>query len=370
MGLIRLLLAISVVLAHSSAILGSNLVAGQAAVQTFYMISGFYMALVLHEKYAPTLGGYRLFLGNRILRLFPAYLFVLAGTLAAQAFIPGAFTGPQNTLRLWVEHMPHMSWTTLLALLLPNLLIVGQDAIAFLALDPASGSLYVAKDIYAAALPGYRFLVIPQAWSLGVELLFYAVAPLLVRKRPGVLAAFVIASIGVRAYLWLGCGLYHDPWNYRFFPSELAFFLTGALGYRFYVYMSRSAMPPRWLMRAALAAVVAAMLAFAFVPIPGKRVGFYALAAAALPLLFMLTHRSRLDRYVGELSYPLYICHVTLAMMLASVGLNRGVILTPLAIAVSVGLFWLVDRPIDRLRHRWSQVRVDENSAVALNGAR
>ena len=51
MGLIRTLLAISVVLAHSSPIFGIKLVGGQVAVQAFYMISGFYMTLVLNEKY-------------------------------------------------------------------------------------------------------------------------------------------------------------------------------------------------------------------------------------------------------------------------------------------------------------------------------
>ncbi len=37
------------------------------------------MALVLNEKYAP--GSYRLFISNRLLRLFPAYLLVLALSL-------------------------------------------------------------------------------------------------------------------------------------------------------------------------------------------------------------------------------------------------------------------------------------------------
>lgn len=51
MGLIRILLAISVIIAHTESILGFNMVGGTLAVQAFFIISGFYMALILSEKY-------------------------------------------------------------------------------------------------------------------------------------------------------------------------------------------------------------------------------------------------------------------------------------------------------------------------------
>ena len=59
MGLIRALLAISVILAHSESFLGLSLVGGKVAVQAFFIISGFYMALILNEKY---IGGNSLWL--------------------------------------------------------------------------------------------------------------------------------------------------------------------------------------------------------------------------------------------------------------------------------------------------------------------
>ena len=76
MGLLRVLLALSVVAAHSTPILGTSLVGGRVAVQTFFILSGFYMALVLDGKYRGR-GSYRTFLQQRFLRLFPAYWFVL-----------------------------------------------------------------------------------------------------------------------------------------------------------------------------------------------------------------------------------------------------------------------------------------------------
>lgn len=57
MGLIRILLAISVIIAHSESIFGLDMVGGVIAVQSFFMISGFYMALVLTEKYTSTSNG-------------------------------------------------------------------------------------------------------------------------------------------------------------------------------------------------------------------------------------------------------------------------------------------------------------------------
>jgi peptidoglycan/LPS O-acetylase OafA/YrhL len=69
MGVLRTLLALSVVLSHSGPLFGIELVGGQLAVQSFYMISGFYMTMVLTEKYVNANSSYRLFISNRILRL-------------------------------------------------------------------------------------------------------------------------------------------------------------------------------------------------------------------------------------------------------------------------------------------------------------
>jgi peptidoglycan/LPS O-acetylase OafA/YrhL len=50
-GLIRVILAYAVVLNHSRPVHGYFLMPSNAAVTLFFMISGFYMALVLTEKY-------------------------------------------------------------------------------------------------------------------------------------------------------------------------------------------------------------------------------------------------------------------------------------------------------------------------------
>src|SRR5580692_4405555 len=72
MGLLRLFLALSVVAGHSgTTILGFNGIGAFYAVNFFFIISGFYMAMVLTEKYKTTPAV--LFYKSRIFRLFPTY---------------------------------------------------------------------------------------------------------------------------------------------------------------------------------------------------------------------------------------------------------------------------------------------------------
>lgn len=77
----------------------------------------------------------------------------------------------------------------------------------------------------------YPALLVPQAWTLGVELAFYIVAPFVLVRRKALLLLLAL-SISVRIYLlYVGLGK-SDPWTYRFFPAELALFLLGALAHQ------------------------------------------------------------------------------------------------------------------------------------------
>ncbi len=73
MGTLRFILALSVAYGHLAVPL--SFPTADVAVQSFFVISGFYMALVLNEKYGA--GSYWLFVSNRLLRLWPTYFVVL-----------------------------------------------------------------------------------------------------------------------------------------------------------------------------------------------------------------------------------------------------------------------------------------------------
>src|SRR6185503_16357418 len=60
------------------------------------------------------------------------------------------------------------------------------------------------------------------------------------------------------------------------------------------------------------------------------RVLFYGFVAWALPLAFQLTRTSRVDRYLGELSYPIYLVH----LLVISVALYSGWHGLPLALLI------------------------------------
>lgn len=72
MGLIRYLLAISVALGHMPIAQHFQLLHGEIAVKSFFLISGYYMAMII--KYYPNPIN---FWKSRYLRLFPTYIVFL-----------------------------------------------------------------------------------------------------------------------------------------------------------------------------------------------------------------------------------------------------------------------------------------------------
>ena len=73
MGLVRVALALAVLLSHLP-LASYKFLSGGLAVQSFFIVSGFYMALVLGGKYKDV----GLFYSNRLLRLFPTYFVTCA----------------------------------------------------------------------------------------------------------------------------------------------------------------------------------------------------------------------------------------------------------------------------------------------------
>ena len=266
MGILRLYLALAVVIAHSHPIFGLKSIGGLIAVQTFYMISGFYMAMILNTKYVGT-GSYRLFLSNRFLRIFPAYWAVLGLTLLARS------AGFQSFGYGWNSVASGHAFPTLTAVYVfaANLLIFGQDLLLFLGMNQ-QGRLYPTANFLETDPRLYTFLFVPQAWSLGVELTFYLVAPLLVRKRLRIVVAIIAASLALLCFLAFHLGLSDDPWIYRFFPTELALFLAGSVSFRAFQFLENRNFSSR---RASIAAIcfLALTVSFEFLPkCPGRGV--------------------------------------------------------------------------------------------------
>ncbi len=214
MGTLRFILALSVAYGHLA--VPMSFPTADIAVQSFFVISGFYMALVLNEKYGA--GSYWLFISNRLLRLWPTYFVVLILSLGVA----------DN----W-QSIAALDWLGLWFFIASQILIVGQDLYLFLFVNH-EGALAFTAHYAEVSAPLYGFAPIPQAWTLGLEIYFYLLAPFLVRRGPVFLASVIAASLVARMALQWAFGFSGNPWSFRFFPSEIALFLTGSLGY--YVY--------------------------------------------------------------------------------------------------------------------------------------
>lgn len=359
MGVLRFFLALSVVNAHGKNLLGFPLLAPDLSVQTFYMISGFYMALVLHEKYQSEKATYFDFISNRFLRIFPSYYLVLLLTillLLAVGWHYGESIGP---FMLWSQNWTQFDWPGKFFLVLSHLALFGQDGYLFLGLD-GQGGLHFVPNLHPNNNGFRNFMFVPQAWSLSLELCFYLLAPLLVRRSVAMLALMIAASLTVRFVLLFWLGWKGDPWAYRFFPSELALFLCGSAAYRVYRVVRIGEMVAQtWVGWGALGVAAGAALLMSRYPsgvVIWLNIGFVVAVLLVLPFLFKLTQHSKIDHYIGELSYPMYLCHMLVILLFALMqiqqGVGRSVGILSVTLFVSVVLYWGVDRNVDNFRHR------------------
>jgi peptidoglycan/LPS O-acetylase OafA/YrhL len=376
MGILRVLLALAVVVAHSDSIFGLELTGGMVAVEIFFIISGFYMAMILDKKYVGA-HSYRLFISNRFLRLFPLYWVVATLTILASVISYTAF-GHWGKLDNFFTHIETMDWQTLFMVVATNLLLFGQDVVMFFGYQPDSGSLFFSENFTREAFPLARFLLLPQAWTLSIEFMFYLIAPFLVRRHIGLIITLIAASLGIRLFIYLGLGLDHEPWTYRFFPNELALFLLGVVSYRMYLNMDAS----NWSRKQHLLICVPLFIFILFYPelktywFNGhlRNTVIYLYAAFAIPHLFMLSKRSAWDNKIGELSYPVYIVHLLVIYSLEIIYrqidfLNsfnwHGELAAIISVMVSLLLIKYIADPVERVRQ--ARVLAEKQSTASIN---
>jgi peptidoglycan/LPS O-acetylase OafA/YrhL len=323
------------------------------------------MAMVLSSsKY----GSKRQFYASRFLRVFLPYWIVLVAT-CAWSVLSGVLFNQWLVLKPFLSHpMAHNGAAGLIFASLTNFTLFGQDWVMFLAHDHG-GHLGITEYYRTNASPLYQYLLVPQCWSVGLELVFYALAPFLNRLKSAMLILLAISSYAARGFAYWHFHAYHDPWDYRFFPFELSQFLFGMLGYRLY-----AKLPPispaaavtgiwRYLIGAAivLAALYAHLKASLLVfKITGYHIGIlgtFPIWALIIPVLFYFFGANKYDRYVGELSYPLYLLHyivvesfvALLPGTVASGWIGRFSAIVSLVLSVLFYEFFI--KKLDRKRH-------------------
>lgn len=307
LGLLRILLAICVLCSHSRPIAHLHWLGGDLAVELFFVVSGFYMQLVLSTRYTKAKlgkGWSSQFYKARYARLLPTYLL---GSLFV--LVAGSLRHAAAPLSIWhrIWGLPGTAGNSLFEAFLcfTNTTVFFQDTTMFLA--ARNGLIHWSANFRNSDIPLWQGLTIPQAWSLGIELNFYLVAPYLLRLRSRwlLLGACLGLAVKVIAIKSMGLG---DPWTYRFFPFELGYFLLGALAFR-YRHLLDCVVSERIAKRCVYPLVILFTGARMSLPIDLSTIVYPIALACFLPLLFRTTSALKADRWIGELSYPFYIFH-------------------------------------------------------------
>jgi peptidoglycan/LPS O-acetylase OafA/YrhL len=355
MGMVRVALALAVVLSHLP-LASYKFLSGGLAVQAFFIISGFYMALVLDGKYKDI----GLFYSNRLLRLFPTYFVITALTIGAIYFFNGSVTLNAELIDRMLQNP-----VTAVVMAIENLVMVGQEMLFWFSIDESGAMVWDPRGPLPdeTTVVGWQGIFVPQAWSLSMELMFYALAPFLARAGWKWIAAVCAASIALRlsgAYLE---GVDYLLWQGRFFPTALFMFLLGMLAHKALPLVARVPKAVGWIVALATLAFIVTFPLLGWTDVRMRWV-VYAIFFVTTPFIFHAFKDNALDRWIGDLSYPIYMTQLfVISLVLVyepPFGMWVGILGT---LAMSVAVLLLIDHPLDRWRQRRAHAKREPASA-------
>jgi peptidoglycan/LPS O-acetylase OafA/YrhL len=332
-GIYRWLLAGAVVLCHLAP--WEYRYVGYYSVFAFFTLSGYIVSYILNTAYFGLPYGAAKYGANRLLRIFPLYWCVLAiSWLLLQAAptlglsVHGLYQLPQT------EH----DW-------LVNLFAIGGTDI--------NGQFN-------------RHLINPSGWSLGVELIYWGLIPIFWRWK-NLVALFITLTL-----LFLAMSLIDGREMLAIrYESPLGGAVPFLLGMGIFWYKTQPyPAVPSWLGRAAAAALLMLyVFASRWLADPYFE-GFYAALALHGVLILYLSQQQpeafapalrRLDKFLGNLAYPIFLAHLPMALALYIFWptewmspLSWPFFLIGLAFSniMAVMLHAGIEAPIDRLRKR------------------
>ena len=329
-GTYRTLLALFVVFFH----IGYLPRLGSYAVFGFYVLSGYLMTLVMHANYGYTLAGTMKYAVNRVLRIYPIYW--LACLLSIFAI---------STLGSGYAFKFHQA------------LVIPSDL----------GSIL--RNIFLIFPNLEEPRLTPPAWALTVEIFFYACIGLGLSRTKLLAWAWLGVAIAYHVYVTVaGWGL-----SNIYFPIPAAA-LPFALGALIFLYRDQllktwPSFNQRWAPHLLLLLILVNW-ALGLGQYSSERASFYVNVGLNALLILSLSARQslmgvsrRVDRILGDFSYPIYLVHYQIALIVLAglsalgVQLARGdnilaVLSLPMLFLVAWGLSALVERPIDKIRKR------------------
>lgn len=324
MGLLRFFLAFVVFCGHSSGNFNTWITSTEA-VRGFYVISGFLMALILTHpsKYS----SYSQFVTSRFLRLWPCFICVTFLTLIARLFSDS----------LILKEFFLLSTGSKVLAIFPNLFMVGSDWICFLS---TTANVQLVWESPEKSL--IHFLLIPQAWTLGIEFSFYAFAYFIIKNNRIFTSMFFLSLFFNLFFL----SFENEPISYRFFLSELIYFYIGIFSFKISGSFKKLQL---------FKSIFFLFLLILFLVLKNS-LFYYLLLFILLPDILTFD-KSSICNFFGHLSYPFYLIHklaVWFVIYIAS-----GFSLHPaisfffeflLSLGCAIFLYYFVIKPLDVYR--------------------
>ena len=161
-------------------------------------------------------------------------------------------------------------------------------------------------------------------------------------------------SLALRMVL-IKFGFTYDPWVYRFFPTELLFFLLGNISYKIYANIKHKIVTRRNLVFAWVLLLVSTF-AYKSSGLAQYSIIYFFSFAGLLPYVFLLSKNWKFDRYLGELAYPIYISHIFILYIIGAMSIpglkGTGTNLFFATLLFSFLLYEGVIRKVDKMRQR------------------
>ena len=385
MGFFRYFLAIVVIFSHipfpqaNTKIFYGN---GGLAVLAFYVISGFYMSLIV-DKYQ--LGAMRFtqiknFYLSRSLRIYPVYYICALLTVLLYIFhIRYSFTTlPWTALQM----LPHLE--DKIIYVFTNVFIFGLDTMRLYVYDPLTKMfMYFPNSAGDTThIIGPVFSIEGQAWSLSMELCFYLLVPFILTKNRYLILVICLLSWLLRLCLML-TGFDHPPtqagnMTIAFFPTGLGVFLLGAVAHRFITPRLQSFSNKNIALMAtgclSLILIYSLVLYDLIDYFYFKFYLFILITALCTPVLFAQFNKSKIDQYIGELSYPVYMTHlfcIGIVMKITHGQYTNYLIPAVIIVSscVSAILIHCVVKPIDAYRHNKFKASSIQDPLPDIGGA-
>lgn len=346
MGFIRFFLAVSVVMAHNGLKLPG--IEGHLAVLMFFIISGFYMDLVLNEKYKENTTDFYI---ARYLRIWPNYI---AGFLITAFFVVSTSV-PESEITARIYTYFVMS-TGLF-----------YDTLYWFGFTPDGTAQFLTSVRGVDGIqPAINLTHMQHMWSVGVELTFYLLAPLFARNFRVTLCVFAVA---LTTHILLTLNLPGDhplvrrsPFNFLwlFCYGVICFHLWKKYKHTIsdtnikpYIFSSIGAI-------SALLCIWGAQSFWSTYNGIGADI-FLLLFGAVITIVFNYTKNYKFDTAIGDLSYPIYVIHWPIVAYL--IVDHRGdlmwtAIIVALSLAAAFSLRHVVEVPVEKIRRRFTGTQI------------